>query len=553
MACAAPTALAESEPANENVPLLTEYPAYDRPALGKMTTKEPLELSGSNGHRNDSEMESPKPGKVTGTLALACAAAVCGSSLQFGYNTGVINAPQKVIEAFINETNFKRTGESMGQEQVTFIWSTAVAIFAVGGMVGSLSAGFFANYLGRKKSMLANNLIAFVGAALMGFSKMANSYEMLIIGRLIIGINCGLNTGFVPLYLSEIAPFNLRGGIGVLNQVGVASGILLSQIFGLPVVLGTEKWWPLLLGLTAIPAVYQLIVLPFCPESPRYLLITKNEEEASRKSLEWFRKDTDVAADMAEMKREYEEETKERRITILELLKKNSLRRPLVISIVMQLSQQLSGINAVLYYSTSIFISAGVEPDIAPYVTLSTGGAIALMALVTVPLMDHAGRKTLHMLGLGLMFIFAVILTIFLNLQTVWAGSSYISILSVMLFVVAFGLGPASIPWLFVAELFSQGPRPAAVSVAFMVNWMANFVVGLLFPLMQDGLGYYVFLIFAAFLVVFFLFTWKFVPETKNKSFEEISALFKSKSQRDHEANGTKNVYEQGGLLAKNC
>ncbi|XP_063965728.1 solute carrier family 2, facilitated glucose transporter member 1-like [Lytechinus pictus] len=533
----------------EKVPLFAEYPTYTVP--GAMTTKEPLELSGSNGQKVENSMESPKPGKVTGTLALACAAAVCGSSLQFGYNTGVINAPQKVIESFINETNYKRSGEAMSQDRVTFIWSTAVAIFAVGGMVGSLSAGFFANYLGRKKSMLANNLIAFVGAALMGFSQMAASYEMLIIGRLIIGINCGLNTGFVPLYLSEIAPFNLRGGIGVLNQVGVASGILISQVFGLPVVLGTDKWWPLLLGLTAVPAVYQLIVLPFCPESPRYLLITKNEEEESRKSLEWLRRDTDVAADMAEMRREYEEETRERRITILELLKKGSLRRPLVISIVMQLSQQLSGINAVLYYSTSIFISAGVAEDTAPYVTLSTGGTIALMALVTVPLMDHAGRKTLHMVGLALMFIWAIVLTIFLNLQSVWDGSSYISIISVMLFVVGFGLGPASIPWLLVAELFSQGPRPAAVSLAFMTNWMANFIVGLLFPLMQDGLGYYVFLIFAGFLAVFFFFTWKFVPETKNKSFEEISALFKS-SKQDYESNGTKNVYEQGDLLAQN-
>nr|XP_054768427.1 solute carrier family 2, facilitated glucose transporter member 1-like [Lytechinus pictus] len=460
-------------------------------------------------------MESPKR-KSNRTLALACAAAVCGSSLQFGYNTGVINAPQKVIESFINETNYKRSGEAMSQDRVTFIWSTAVAIFAVGGMVGSLSAGFFANYLGRKKSMLANNLIAFVGAALMGFSQMAASYEMLIIGRLIIGINCGLNTGFVPLYLSEIAPFNLRGGIGVLNQVGVASGILISQVFGLPVVLGTDKFG-------------------------------KN----NMLGLEWLRRDTDVAADMAEMRREYEEETRERRITILELLKKGSLRRPLVISIVMQLSQQLSGINAVLYYSTSIFISAGVAEDTAPYVTLSTGGTIALMALVTVPLMDHAGRKTLHMVGLALMFIWAIVLTIFLNLQSVWDGSSYISIISVMLFVVGFGLGPASIPWLLVAELFSQGPRPAAVSLAFMTNWMANFIVGLLFPLMQDGLGYYVFLIFAGFLAVFFFFTWKFVPETKNKSFEEISALFKS-SKQDYESNGTKNVYEQGDLLAQN-
>ncbi|XP_071476557.1 solute carrier family 2, facilitated glucose transporter member 3-like [Diadema antillarum] len=492
--------------------------------------KEAMELSG------DKKMDTPKPGRFTFSLAISCAAAVIGSSFQFGYNTGVINAPQNVIEQFINDTNIERTREPMDDSQITFLWSTTVAIFAVGGMVGSLSAGFFANVLGRKGSMLANNIVAFAGAALLGFAKMASSYEMLIVGRLIIGLNCGLNTGFVPLYLSEIAPFNLRGGVGVLNQLGVASGILISQILGLPVVLGTDRWWPLLLGLTAVPAVYQLLVLPFCPESPRYLLINKGEEEASRKSLEWLRKDTDVDADMAEMRQEYEEETREERITVVELFKKRSLRWPLVISIIMQLSQQLSGINAVLYYSTSIFISAGVEEDTAPYVTLSTGGAIVLMALVTVPLMDRAGRKTLHLIGLGGMLLFSITLTIFLNLKDTWDGSSYISIISVMLFVISFGLGPASIPWLFVAELFSQGPRPAAISVAFMVNWLANFAVGLLFPLMQDSLGAYVFLIFAGLLVCFFLFTWKFVPETKNKSFDEISAIFKKDDKRDYKA-----------------
>ncbi|PIK61035.1 putative solute carrier family 2, facilitated glucose transporter member 1 [Apostichopus japonicus] len=408
--------------------------------------------------------------------------------------------------------------------------------FCRGGVIGSLSAGAIADKFGRKRALLLNNVLAVLAAILMGFSKLANSYEMLIIGRLVIGVNCGINTGIVPMYLSEISPVNLRGGIGVLHQLAVTSGILISQILGLPVVLGTSELWPVLLGLTVAPTVFQLCTLPFCKESPRYLLISQKKEFEAKKALVWLCKDDDVSDMIQEMQSEYEEENKEERMSIAKLLKDSSLRMPLIISVVLQLSQQLSGINAVLYYSTSIFIEAGVDEDKSPYVTLSTGAIMVIMTVVSIPLMDRLGRKTLHMFGLGFMLFWAIFLTVFLSIA--WSGAAYGSIICVMLFTVGFAIGPGSIPWLIVSELFSQGPRPAAVSVAFMVNWGANFLVGLLFPFMLDGLNEYVFVVFIVLLAVFFLFTWKFLPETKNKSFEEISALFKKNKAHHYEVGG---------------
>ncbi|XP_038047453.1 solute carrier family 2, facilitated glucose transporter member 3-like [Patiria miniata] len=498
-----------------------------------MDSKE-KESSAMNG-RNEPETDpatSVKKRPLTVPLVFATASAVIGSSLQFGYNTGVINNPKLVIQGFFNETEERRSGNAMPDDKNDFLFATAVAIFAAGGMVGSLVAGPLADRFGRKGTLLLNNFIALAAALLMGLSKVAWSYEMLIIGRTIVGLNCGINTGIVPMYLSEVSPFNLRGAISVMNQLGVTIGILLSQILGLPVLLGTDDLWSVCLGFAAVPAVFQLLSLPFCPESPRYLLIIKDKQKNAEKALVWLRRDTQITDEIAEMRREHAEEQKEERISVLQLFKRSSLRRPLFISVIMQLSQQLSGITAVLYYSSLIFVAAGVSEDNAKYATLSTGAVMVIMTIVSVPLMDRSGRRLLHLVGLGIMAVSAALLTIFLFVKETWSPASYISVVCVMFFTLGFAIGPGSIPWLIVAELFSQGPRPAAISIAFCVNWTANFAVGLLFPILQKALQNYVFIIFIVLLVIFFVFTFFFVPETKNKSFEEISALFKDK--KDH-------------------
>lgn len=139
----------------------------------------------------------------------------------------------------------------------------------------------------RKGGLLLNNVLGVGGACLMGFAKLAASYELLFIGRFLIGVNCGLNTSLVPMYITEIAPLNLRGGLGTLNQLAVTIGLLLSQVLGIEQILGTDDGWPLLLGLAVVPALLQLVLLPMCPESPRYLLMTKHWEEEARKG--WYR------------------------------------------------------------------------------------------------------------------------------------------------------------------------------------------------------------------------------------------------------------------------
>ncbi|CAF0809145.1 unnamed protein product [Rotaria sordida] len=214
---------------------------------------------------------------ITNTLLLSVIAAISGTSFHFGYASGVLNAPQDVIEAFINETNYRREKTAnMSQSIITLIFSLAVSIFAVGGMVGGLFGGYITNRLGRKGGMYLNNIISSIACILMFLSKPVYSYELLIIGRFLIGLACGYGTSVAPTYINEISPRNLRGTLGSSFQLGIVAMLCVSQAISLHAVLGSEDKWHYALGLPIVFSIIQVILLFFVPESPKYLLIKKN-------------------------------------------------------------------------------------------------------------------------------------------------------------------------------------------------------------------------------------------------------------------------------------
>ncbi|XP_061687970.1 solute carrier family 2, facilitated glucose transporter member 1-like [Syngnathoides biaculeatus] len=467
-------------------------------------------------------MDSGK--QITFPLMLCVGTAVIGS-LQFGYNTGVINAPQKIIENFINATWLARYQDPISGNTLKAIWSIAVAIFSVGGIFGSFSVGVFVNRFGRRNAMFLANVLALVSSALMGFSKTASSFEMLIIGRFVVGYYSGLSTGLVPMYVGEVSPTALRGALGTLHQLGIVVGILIAQVFGLEAIMGNADLWPLLLGFIFIPSVMQCILLPFCPESPRFLLINKNEENKAKTVLKKLRGTNDVSADMQEMKEESRQMMREKKVTILELFRSPLYRQPLLVAVVLQLSQQLSGINAVFYYSTSIFEKAGVAQPV--YATIGAGVVNTAFTVVSLFVVERAGRRSLHLLGLLGMAASALLMTIAMALLDQVKWMSYLSIVAIFAFVAFFEIGPGPIPWFIVAELFSQGPRPSAMAVAGFSNWTANFIVGMGFQYLATACGPYVFVIFIVMLLFFFVFTYFKVPETKGRTFDEIASGFR--------------------------
>ncbi len=193
----------------------------------------------------------------------------------------------------------------------------------------------------------------------------------------------------------------------------------------------------------------------------------------------------EVHDEMDDMRSEYESMKLVPKVTLHELWYNSMLRQPLFISLVVMLSQQFSGINAVIFFSTDIFEKAGLDKSAALYATMGMGVINVLMTIVSLILVEKSGRRTLLLTGLAGMFATTIILTICLALKDSWHFLSYVSILSVYVFVIMFASGPGSIPWFLVTELFGVGARAIATSIAVSVNWTANFVVGLAFLPLQ--------------------------------------------------------------------
>jgi len=477
-------------------------------------------------------------------LALSIFTAVLGM-FQFGFNTGVINAPRTQIENFIGKVYEERYGEEIEKSFKSLIFSLAVNGFVVGGMIGGLSGGWLANKLGRKKGLLYSQSLSLIGAILSGCSEPARSYEMIIVGRILIGTACGLFTGLVPLYITEVAPVNLRGGLGIFNQLAVTSGIFLSMILGLNDVAGSGDKWPILISLTAVPSALQTILLFGLPESPRYLILEKKDEYAGTQALKKLRNTDDIDDELEEIKAESNTSNDSTSLSVLQLLRTSDLRLALFVTICMHLSQQLSGINAIFYYSTSFFTDAGITCDNAQYATLGVGAIMVTMSVLTIPLMDKLGRRTLHFAGMIGMMTCSILITIALNireskqsidcgdnqepdtdLSPKTDGTGIFTIVAALGFVTFFALGPGSIPWLITGELFTQAPRSAATAVATFVNWSGNLAVGLIFPIMQEDITDFSFLPFTISLVILFALLFFYLPETKGRSVNEIEALF---------------------------
>jgi len=490
--------------------------------------------SPDNGEGIETEANPPPQSKkgLNPRIAFAIAAGAFGSSFQHGYNTGVLNAPQGVMTEWLKSQICDNDPETPDSEATCerdsiLIWSWIVSIFCIGGMMGGSLVGFVSSRLGRKGGLLLNNILVLIATLLMGLAKTANSFHMLIAGRLVIGINSGLNAGLAPMYLAEIAPINLRGALGTVYQLIITLSILISQVLGMNNVLGTEGGWPWLLALTAVPALLQVATLPFCPESPKYLLLDKDDEMAANSALSWLRGTIEVHDEMDEMKQEQESMKLVPKVTLKEMLTNGSLRQPLIIAMMMMLAQQLSGINCAIFYSTDIFKNAGLDAQASQSATLGMGSMNVLMTFVSLVLIEKAGRKTLMVIGLIFMFLMTTLLfSALLTFESVPA-MSYVAIVAVILFVVGFATGPGSIPWFFVTELFAQSGRPTATSIAVTVNWSANFLVGLGFAPLNTLLGPYVFVIFMVIQLFFILYVYFVVPETKNRTTEEITARFR--------------------------
>ncbi|KAI9537739.1 hypothetical protein NQZ68_022401 [Dissostichus eleginoides] len=460
--------------------------------------------------------------RLTATLLTSILAVVLGS-LQIGYHTGNINAPAKIIEEFFNHTWRARHNQSMPDHSLTLLWSLSVSIKDFGALLGSLGVKYLADSYGRRNSILIVNCLSVAGAALMSASKACRSFEVLILGRLVFGLFCGLVMSLNPLYIQEVSPTNLRGAFATLNQVSFASGILVGMVAGLETALGTEHHWAMMLSLSVVPALLQYMVLPFCPESPRYLLINRGEESRAEAALLRLRGSSEkVFSELEEMK--YEAAHTQTGVTVHEFFKKGRYKQPIIIVLIINLGSQLSGFNAIINYSTRVFQA---KFDQAKYLTLGVGAVNLTFTLVAFFLMERAGRRRLLLTGFISIAVCNLLMTIVDSVVHLVPELGSLQVLLVFCLISAYELGPGPISWFIGAELFDQPARPIAMAFTSMLNWGGKFVLALLFPPLLKVCGAYVYLLFMVVALVAFAFTWVRLPETKGRTFDDIAEEFR--------------------------
>ncbi|XP_045658460.1 solute carrier family 2, facilitated glucose transporter member 11 isoform X3 [Ursus americanus] len=422
-------------------------------------------------------------------LLLTICAAGIGGTFQFGYNLSIINAPTLHIQEFINETWWARTGQPLPDHLVLFVWSLIVSLYPLGGLFGALLAGPLAVMLGRKKSLLANNVFVAAAAILFGFSRRAGSFEMLVLGRLLVGVSAGLSMNVQTMYLGESAPKELRGAVAMTPAIFAALGIVIGQVVGLRELLGDPGAWPLLLASCLVPGVLQLASLPLLPESPRYLLIDRGDTEACLAALQRLRGTTNVAGELAELEEERAVCQGQRARRPWELFQDRGLRRQVTSLVVLGSALELCGNDSVYAYASSVFREAGIPKGKVQYAVLGTGSCELLAAC----------------------------------LSSSFPWMPYLAMSCIFAFVLSFGVGPAGVTGILATELFDQKARPAAYMVAGALVWTLLFLVGLGFPFLKEGLSHFLYVPFLGVCVCAAIYTGFFLPETKGKTFLEIS------------------------------
>lgn len=352
----------------------------------------------------------------------------------------------------------------------------------------------------------------------------AENINQLILSRFIIGLASGLSSVVVPIYLGEIAPPTLRGTLGTCTQLALVIGIFISNILAFP--LATISNWRYLFCITPLLCILQLLLSSFLVESPRWLLSTNSNSSQARvaiKQLRGYVYDDDVETEvenflLASKKHKTGRSSAHSSGALWDLWHCTEMRVLVIASVVLQMAQQLCGINAVFYYSTSLFEGVITPPLLG---TTLVGGINVIATYLALQLMDHTERKLLLLWSCFGMLISTIIIV--LGLLNYF--NKIIALIAVLSFVSFFEIGLGPIPWLIVAEMFDAKWVATAMSLCCIVNWICNFLIGFLFPFMQQALGPYSFAPFAVVLILVIIFIYFRLPETYGRTVEEIQRI----------------------------
>jgi sugar porter (SP) family MFS transporter len=412
----------------------------------------------------------------------------------------------------------------------------------LGALAGALVAGVLADKLGRRITILLAAVLFTLGALLEAISP---NTTILVIGRLIVGFGVGVASVAAPLYAAEQAPTRLRGRFVSTYQLAITIGIFIAYLVDQALI--NNDMWRVMLGVSAVPAILLFIVMMPMPDSPRWFVKVGRRDDAI-KALTKVRPDVDADAEITEIEKAAQEDDANK-ATWGEVFSKK-LRKPLMIGIGLAVFQQITGINAIIYYANKIFAQAGfaTPEDQAAATTWAIGGVNVLATLIAVFYVDRFGRRPLLLAGLVGMASALVTVGISFhfmdNADTSGAGTGgptsagIITLVALVVFIASFAFSLGPVVWTVINEIFPNRVRGRAVAVATAVNWGSAWLVSQFFLTLIDSIGNSAtFYLFGAFSVIAYIWIWKTVPETKGRSLEQIQQLWNDEdpvqTQRD--------------------
>ncbi|GLI06153.1 arabinose-proton symporter [Paenibacillus tyrfis] len=404
----------------------------------------------------------------------------------------------------------------------------AVSSLIIGCIAGAAVSGMLSDRFGRKKVLIAAAALFIIGSV---GSAVPDTFTGYIIARMIGGIGIGITSTLCPLYNAEIAPARYRGRLVALNQFATVTGIFLVYFVNSGIAgYADDAWniatgWRWMFGVGVVPGVLFLVLLFFVPESPRWLIKQGRPVEALPILLKIHGDDL-ARQEVLDIKESFKQEN-----ASLRQLFSPGLRTALLVGVVLAVLQQVTGINAIMYYAPEIFKETGAGTNASLVQTILVGLINFLFTILALWLIDKAGRKALLLVGSALMTVSLLVIGIaFHSGQT----SGPLVLVFILVYVAAFAISLGPVVWVLLSEIFPNRIRGRATAIASMSLWAADYIVSQSFPPMLNTAGpAMTFWIFGALSLVTFLFTWRVVPETKGKSLEEIEAVWSAKAKAE--------------------
>jgi len=468
--------------------------------------------------RNDDKNDFPKNSKITMKqfnnfnqsyiLLISIVAALGG--LLFGFDTAIISGTISFIQPYFNLNEY-----SLG---------FAVSSILIGCAFGAAFAGKLSDLLGRKKVLLlCGFLFAVIGIGT-GFS---TSFLVFVSFRIIGGLAVGAAAMVAPMHIAETVPAQLRGRLVSLYQLAIVAGILLAYFSNYLLSETGENSWRWMFASQAIPSVLFMLCLIIVPETPRWLVQKKRETEA-KIILTKIGGEEYGNTELANIINSFEiEEDRPDRfqkpVRSYQELLLPKYRSVLIMGIMIAIFQQITGINAILYYAPEIFKQTGVTASIALLQTIGIGVVMFIFTFVAIGLVDKIGRKILLLGGCLMMAASLIGVAVCFHFQFY---EYYLVLIFIMLYIVAFSASLGAVTWVILSEIFPNSIRAVALSLSTLLLWIADFAASFMFPVLNKQLGgAATLLIFAALCVIYFIYIKIKIPETKGKSLEELERM----------------------------